>query len=88
MDAKTADVGKSDARTLLVGFYNRLPQAEEFSDVDKGDFFELTNRFRNQRQRHPDEAAEEDFPSRFHSMGPPPRKAPPLVPEDGSEVED
>ena len=30
MDAKTADVGKSDARTLLVGFYDRLPQAEDF----------------------------------------------------------
>ena len=71
----TVDIGGSeaDARKKLLAFYDCIPLADSFKDVDKSDFKELENRSWGQwRQRkQPDISGLE----RFMISGPPPAKA-------------
>ena len=70
MDIKDAGVGVRDARYELLKFYDQLPGAEEFESVDKGDFWERHDKFRNSRtkKKGEDKLA---FQKKFHSMGAP-----------------
>lgn len=75
MDAKTKGVAVADARQVLLKFYDQLPGHEDYNEIDKEDFFELTDRFRNERKRAAKEADKQMFQEKHHSMGPPPKKA-------------
>lgn len=71
----TVDKGGSeaDARKKLLAFYDCIPLADSFKDVDKSDFKELECRSRGQRRQRkkPDISGLE----RFLVSGPPPAKA-------------
>ena len=43
MDAKTKGAAVADACRVLLKFYNQLPGQEDFKEVGKEDFFELTD---------------------------------------------
>ena len=71
-DASTGN-GKLDARERLIKFYDQLPLHPDFRDVDKNDFKELRDRYRNSKAASGDRYAG-ILEECYTSVGPPPAK--------------
>ena len=67
MDIKDAGVDVRDARYELLKFYDQLSGAEEFESVNKRDFWERHDKFRNSRTKKKEEN-KLTFQKKFHSM--------------------
>lgn len=84
VDANKAGFEALGARQKLVKFYNQIPTAEQIDEVEKSDFKELKQRFRNQRSAKTDDnnALMQEC---FVSHGPLPKKirAAPAVAAEG-----
>lgn len=69
VDAANEGSGEKDLREKLMKFYNCIPTAAEFAEVDKADFKELNQCFSN---RHTSNMAVME--ECYVSLGPPPKK--------------
>jgi hypothetical protein len=74
LDAEIHGRGKKDAREHLLAFYDQLPSADDFRNVDKSDFHEVFKRVRNDKRKR----KERDLSAlqqSYVSIGPPPPKS-------------
>lgn len=75
----TSPKGKNnDARERLLTFYNEVPTHKDFGDVDKAEFKEIQERYRNQHTPTVKEAGE-TLKECFLSIGAPPPKKKQMV---------
>lgn len=73
LDAEETGIGVLDARNDLLRFYDTIPLHQNFANVDKNDFKELTHRYRNDKKK-PKMKSFTMLETHFVSLGAPPSK--------------
>jgi hypothetical protein len=65
---------RANSRAHLLAFYDQLPSAEDYRNVDKADFYDVFKRVRNDKRK----CKKRDFSAlqqAYISLGPPPPKS-------------
>lgn len=73
LDAEIYGRGKKDSREHLLAFYDQLPSADDFRNVDKSDFHEVIRRVKDQKRRKKRDLSV--LHQSYVSIGPPPPKS-------------
>lgn len=72
LDAKAQNQGEKEARAVLIRFYDLLPMREEFKELEKKHFHELTNVFKGIKKKSAVERTDTLLQNNFVSLGAPP----------------